>query len=25
LNPLGLFLCTSIPFIWSILSACVTS
>jgi hypothetical protein len=25
LNPLGLFLCTSIPCIWSILSACLPS
>ena len=25
LNPLGLFLCTSIPCIWSILSACPPS
>jgi hypothetical protein len=25
LTPLGIFLCTSIPFIWSILSACLPS
>ena len=25
LNPLGLFLCTSTPFIWRILSACLPS